>query len=101
MGLVVGAGVLVVGGILAFDLIRRLTRTSVPELDDRVACVACGSTEDRWDVAPGVYRCLCGYEGGPGMAAWQWQQKCEGLAALAPAARSVRQQAYALSLIHI
>jgi hypothetical protein len=97
MGLVfvVGAGVLFVGGVLAFDLIRRLTRTSVPALDDRVACVACGSIEDRWDVAPGVYQCLCGYEGGPGMAAWQWQQECEGLAAMSPAERAARQQAHA------
>lgn len=81
---IIVASALLIGGIFAYAAIRRWANRPPDPVDDSVACIACGSTTDRWDLAPGVYACLCGYEGGPGMKAWQWQKRCDALLALSP-----------------
>lgn len=49
-------------------------------------CIACDSREVRV-LAPQVYSCLlCGYEGGPGHAAYLAEKKSAALDALDPAA---------------
>ena len=53
-------------------------------------CVACGS-DDVVEPAERVYVCSsCGYEGGEGLPAFQWQQKVKRLAALSPEKRAAR-----------
>ena len=79
--------VAVLAGLAIYATIHRLANRPVAPIDDREACIACGSSEDRVDVAPGVYSCLCGYEGGPGMRAWQWDKRCRALAELPADAR--------------
>ena len=68
-------------------LVVLLTRGGATPLPDD-ACIACGSTTDKVDIAPGVYWCGCGYEGGPGMRDWQWQKRVDALAKLTPEARA-------------
>jgi hypothetical protein len=84
-----------IGGIYIYATIDRLANRPVKPVDDDVSCIACGKSEDRWDVAPGVYSCLCGYEGGPGMRAHQWTKQVEALAKLSPEKRAARRQDHA------
>lgn len=87
--------VVVTVGSYLYITIHRMANVRPEPIDDAVACLACGSTTDRWDVAPGVYACLCGYEGGPGMRAYQWTKQTQALAKLSPEKRAARRTKYA------
>jgi hypothetical protein len=85
----------VMAGLYLYMTIHRLANRPVKPVDDRVSCIACGSSTDRWDVAPGVYTCLCGYEGGPGMRDWEWSKRVAALAKLSPEMRAARRKKHA------
>ncbi len=78
---VMGAGLAAVAGVIVAGIAANRTPNIDDLPDDGDVCVACGST-DVVHPAEGVYVCICGYEGGPGMAAYQWQLKTERIAAM-------------------
>ncbi|MBN8611139.1 MAG: hypothetical protein J0L92_11170 [Deltaproteobacteria bacterium] len=85
IGVVVG--VVVVVAIAAFAL-----RSRVPSLDevaevDANTCAACGS-KDVTHPAEGVYLCVCGFRGGPGMGAYAWKLETERVAAMSESDRA-------------
>ncbi|NCG20929.1 MAG: hypothetical protein GWP91_18120 [Rhodobacterales bacterium] len=82
-------------GLYLYMTIHSLANRPVKTVDDADSCIACGSSTDRWDVAPGVYTCLCGYEGGPGMRDWEWSKQVAALAKLSPEKRAARRKKHA------
>lgn len=81
----------VIVGILVYAALLKWFKQQAEPIDDAERCIACGSATDRWDLAPGVYQCLCGYTGGPGMQAWEQQKLRDALDALSPDQRTKRQ----------
>ncbi len=57
--------------------------------DDPRQCAACGGTEVS-PLAEGVYRCSCGFEGGPGLALFAWKLQTERIAEMSAEARDAR-----------
>jgi hypothetical protein len=79
--LVVGMGMVVGAVALVLNLVawwQRRTSTFTVDDEDDGRCVACGA-DGVVVVAPGVYVCGCGHEGGPGMAAYQWSLRAQAL----------------------
>ena len=56
-------GLLMIVGLVLIGPIRKWANKPPEPIDEQVACLACGSTENRWETAPGRYACMCGYEG--------------------------------------
>ena len=61
--LIAGVGAIMVVALFLIGPIRKWANVRPEPIDETVACLACGSTEDRRETGPGRYQCLCGYEG--------------------------------------
>ena len=81
----------VIVGMPLYGVLLKWFKQPAEAIDDTKQCIACGSATDRWDLAPGVYQCLCGYTGGPGMQACEQQKLRDALDALSPDQRTKRQ----------
>lgn len=76
------------GGIAAFALRRRVPSFDDAAETDASTCAACGNTE-LTHPAEGVYVCRCGFRGGPGLGAYAWKLETERIAAMSEADRAV------------
>jgi hypothetical protein len=82
-----GAGVIAVFALVAWAASQRRIRVEDLPPDDASTCAACGNT-DLEHPAEGVYRCRCGFAGGPGMPDYQWKLRTERIAAMSEEERS-------------
>ena len=73
-------------GIVAVFLTRRTVRIEDLPPDDGSSCAACGNS-DLEHPAEGVYRCRCGFEGGPELPEYEWQRRSDRISAMAEAER--------------